>query len=228
MLAMIAFETDVRLVVDWLEQHGEPYLRRNIHIGENVNQARSFQRNHTNFQRVAANTYGNVQKLHQVYQDVTKSGSSECLIGLKFYLELIFIEICDVDTMHGLMTDLSAKIEKFTKIENSRELLLRQSVLFHTHYKELTDWYGKMGEKYKDRRIDLTVPTCDKNKERFVLETDETAQAYAMTIDEGKTLIEMMQRATRVFDVDYSASVAHIQLLISDIGMYLKNIFSVF
>ncbi|CCD63884.1 CRAL-TRIO domain-containing protein [Caenorhabditis elegans] len=201
MLAMIAFETDVRLVVDWLEQHGEPYLRRNIHIGENVNQARSFQRNHTNFQRVAANTYGNVQKLHQVYQDVTKSGS----------------KICDVDTMHGLMTDLSAKIEKFTKIENSRELLLRQSVLFHTHYKELTDWYGKMGEKYKDRRIDLTVPTCDKNKERFVLETDETAQAYAMTIDEGKTLIEMMQRATRVFDVDYSASVAHIQLLISDI-----------
>ena len=75
MLAMIAFETDVKLVVDWLQLHGEPYLRRNIHIGENMNQARTFQRNHTNFQWVAANTYGNVQKLRRVYQDVTNSGS---------------------------------------------------------------------------------------------------------------------------------------------------------
>ncbi|EFP01501.1 CRE-UNC-73 protein [Caenorhabditis remanei] len=201
MLAMIAFETDVKLVVDWLQLHGEPYLRRNIHIGENMNQARTFQRNHTNFQRVAANTYGNVQKLRRVYQDVTNSGS----------------QVCDVNKMQELMTDLTAKIEKFTTIEQSREHLLRQSVLFHTHYTELTDWYAKMREKYNDKRIDLTVQVCDKNKERFVLETDETAQAYAMTIDEGKTLVEMMHKATRSFDVDYAASIAHIQILISDI-----------
>ncbi|ULU11864.1 hypothetical protein L3Y34_015326 [Caenorhabditis briggsae] len=201
MLAMIAFETDVKLVVDWLQLHGEPYLRRNIHIGENVNQARTFQRNHSNFQRVAANTYGNVQKLRRVYQDVSNSGS----------------QVCDVNKMQELMTDLTAKIEKFTTIEQSREHLLRQSVLFHTHYTELTDWYTKMREKYNEKRIELTVPVCDKNKERFVLETDETAQAYAMTIDEGKMLIEMMHNATRIFDVDYTVSIAHIQTLISDI-----------
>uniref|UniRef100_A0A1I7TK25 PH domain-containing protein n=1 Tax=Caenorhabditis tropicalis TaxID=1561998 RepID=A0A1I7TK25_9PELO len=201
MLAMIAFETDVKLVVDWLEQHGEPYLRRNINIGDNVDQAKTFQRNHTSFQRVAANTYNNVEKLGQVYQDVTNSGSN----------------ICDVEKMNSLMTDLRTKIEKFTTIEQLREQLLRQSVLFHTHYKELTDWYRKMSEKYRDRRIDLTVQLCDSNKERFVLETDETAQAYAVTIDEGKTLIDTMQRSKRLIGVDYATSIDHIQFLILDI-----------
>ncbi|EGT32660.1 hypothetical protein CAEBREN_02058 [Caenorhabditis brenneri] len=201
MLAMIAFETDVKLVVDWLEQHGEPYLRRNINIGENVNQAKTFQRNHTSFQRVAANTYNNVEKLGQVFQDVTNAGSN----------------ICDVEKMSALMTDLTAKIEKFTALEQLREQLLRQSVLFHTHYKELTDWYRKMTEKYRDRRIDLTVQVCDQNKERFVLETDETAQAYAVTIGEGKAVIDTMQKSTRLIGVDYTASITHIQMLIADI-----------
>uniref|UniRef100_A0A8R1HMU0 Uncharacterized protein n=1 Tax=Caenorhabditis japonica TaxID=281687 RepID=A0A8R1HMU0_CAEJA len=209
MLAMIAFETDVKLVVDWLEQHGEPYLRRNIHIGENMNQARTFQRNHMNFQKVAGNTYENVQKLGKVYKDVTKSGS----------------KVCDIEKMHALMTDLSMKIDKFTTVEKTRERLLRQSVLFHTHYKELTDWYSKMREKYEHRAIDLGVAECDRNKERFVLETDETAQAYAVTVEEGQTLITEMQRATRAFDSDYSASIAHIQLLIADIGGFLVGNF---
>ncbi|EGT34642.1 hypothetical protein CAEBREN_23738 [Caenorhabditis brenneri] len=216
MLAMIAFETDVKLVVDWLEQHGEPYLRRNINIGENVNQAKTFQRNHTSFQRVAANTYNNVEKLGQVFQDVTNAGSN----------------ICDVEKMSALMTDLTAKIEKFTALEQLREQLLRQSVLFHTHYKELTDWYRKMTEKYRDRRIDLTVQVCDQNKERFVLETDETAQAYAVTIGEGKAVIDTMQKSTRLIGVDYTASITHIQLLIADIGEWnihlIANFFSLF
>lgn len=73
---MIAFETDVRLVVDWLEKHGESYLRRNPSIGESVEQARNLQKSHLSFLNVAMNTYDNVDKLRKVYIDVTRSGSS--------------------------------------------------------------------------------------------------------------------------------------------------------
>lgn len=34
MLALIAFRTDTQLVVEWLEQHGDPYLTKNTSIGK--------------------------------------------------------------------------------------------------------------------------------------------------------------------------------------------------
>nr|ACI49192.1 hypothetical protein Csp3_JD03.001 [Caenorhabditis angaria] len=201
MLAMIAFETDVKLVVDWLDQHGEPYLKKNINIGENVAQARTFQRNHHNFQKVAANTYDNVKKLDQVYQNVTESGS----------------KMCDVEKMRNLMSDLRMRINRFTNRVDTRGSLLKLSVLFHTHYVELTNWFGEMIRKYEDKTIDLSVEDCEKSKERWVLESDETAQAYAVTIGEGKTLIQEMQKAEHSCDIDYTISIAHIHKLISDI-----------
>ncbi|CAB3408479.1 unnamed protein product [Caenorhabditis bovis] len=201
MLAMIAFETDVKLVVEWLDQHGEPYLKKNINIGENVVQARTLQRNHQNFQKVAANTYDNVKKLYQVYKNVTESGS----------------KMCDVEKMRSLMTDLDLRIKKFTNRVETRGNLLKLSVLFHTHYVELTNWFGEMKRKFEDKTIDMDVEACEKSKERWVLESDETAQAYAVTVGEGKALIQEMQNAAHTCDIDYSQSINHIHRLIADI-----------
>lgn len=130
----------------------------------------------------------------------------------------LVLDICDIDKMHSLMHDLEGKVAKFTAAEQSRKTLLQHSVLFHTHYKELTAWYLKMSEKYQDRTIDLGVVECEKNKERFILETDETAQAYAMTMGEGKGLIKDMIKADQEFDMNHNTSIAHVHLLLDDIG----------
>ncbi|CAI2304098.1 unnamed protein product [Caenorhabditis sp. 36 PRJEB53466] len=201
MLAMIAFEKDVQLVVDWLEQHGETYLRRNNQIGKDLPEARRAQHNHNKFRDVASNTYDSVKKLGKVVEDVTSQGS----------------KLCDIRKMQSLMAELRKKIEKFTAMEQSRDKLLRYSTLFHTHYKELTDWYARMKEKYEDRTVDLGVQECDANKELFVVEMDETAQAYAMTFEEGNTLLHEMKTAITSFGVDYTESVKHIQTLMADI-----------
>ncbi|VDM74063.1 unnamed protein product, partial [Strongylus vulgaris] len=77
MLALIAFRTDTQLVVEWLEQHGDPYLMKNTSIGETVEQARTLQRNHSHFRQIAKNTYSNANKLFEASKAILESGNSD-------------------------------------------------------------------------------------------------------------------------------------------------------
>ncbi|CAD6184380.1 unnamed protein product [Caenorhabditis auriculariae] len=204
LLAMIAFETDVKLVVDWLDQHGEPYLCKNVNIGENDVQAKTLQKNHANFKKVAANTYDNVKKLYQVYKNIVDSGN----------------QMCDAEKMRKmqtLMSDLEVRINHFTVRVETRYNLLRLSVLFHTHYAELTTWFLDMKRKYEEKVVDTDVDVCEMNKERWVAESDGTAQAYAITMGDGRKLLTELQSASNTCDIDYSVSIAHTQRLMDDI-----------
>lgn len=51
-LALRLFQEDVKQVLDWLQNHGEVFLRKNIGIGRNLQKARAYQKSHQTFEGV--------------------------------------------------------------------------------------------------------------------------------------------------------------------------------
>ena len=49
-LALRLFQEDVKQVLDWLQNHGEVFLRKNIGIGRNLAKARAYQKSHETFE----------------------------------------------------------------------------------------------------------------------------------------------------------------------------------
>ena len=43
---------DVKQVLDWLQNHGEVFLRKNVGIGRNVQKAKAYQKSHETFEGV--------------------------------------------------------------------------------------------------------------------------------------------------------------------------------
>nr|CAD7431851.1 unnamed protein product [Timema monikensis] len=52
-LALRLFQEDVKQVLDWLANHGEVFLRKNVAIGRNLQKARVYQKSHEHFENVA-------------------------------------------------------------------------------------------------------------------------------------------------------------------------------
>ena len=51
-LALRLFQEDVKQVLDWLEKHGEVFLRKNVGIGRNLQKSRAYQKSHETFEGV--------------------------------------------------------------------------------------------------------------------------------------------------------------------------------
>ena len=49
-LALRLFQEDVKQVLDWLQNHGEVFLRKNVGIGRNLAKARAYQKSHETFE----------------------------------------------------------------------------------------------------------------------------------------------------------------------------------
>ncbi|KAK6627030.1 hypothetical protein RUM43_003138 [Polyplax serrata] len=52
-LALRLFQEDVKQVLDWLTNHGEAFLEKNVAIGRNLQKARVYQKSHEHFENVA-------------------------------------------------------------------------------------------------------------------------------------------------------------------------------
>ncbi|CAI4221313.1 unnamed protein product [Auanema sp. JU1783] len=198
LLAFIAFKSDIKLVIDWLNEHGDTYLRRNVKIGDSRDSAIHCQRSHNHFRRIAENTFLNATKLFNAGVVIVNSG------------------VVDQERMRAILRDLEERVQRFTARLEARNKLLNMSVLFHTHYNELLDWYATMERKY-DKSVACTVKECNDNREQWILESDGTAQAYATTMGEGNDLIKELQRQHLPPDFDFSETVLHVSRLMEAI-----------
>lgn len=199
-LALIAFETDTQRVLQWLEQHGDAYLNKNTAIGVNLAQAKVLQRNHTHFRSVASNTYSNAEKLFTASNTIIESGE------------------CDVKQMNAVVDELRRRIESFSARVEARRDLLNKSVLFHTHYNEITEWYTRMDAKSAQyERVSTCVQEGEQRKEEWMIESDATAQAYATTMSEGHQLVKALEQQAQMMHVDNRETVNAIERLIGDI-----------
>ncbi|VDM96077.1 unnamed protein product [Thelazia callipaeda] len=208
-LALIAFETDTHRVLQWLEEHGDAYLNKNTAIGNNLSQAKTLQRNHSHFRSVASNTYSNAEKLFTASNTIIESGNF-CFNNLP--------SECDVQQMTGVVEKLRRRIEAFSvKVETRRDLL-NKSVLFHTHYNEIMEWYGRMEVKSSHyEKVSMSVQEGERRKEEWMIESDATAQAYATTMAEGSQLVRALEQQAKMMNIDNRETVTVIEGLINDI-----------
>lgn len=59
----------------------------------------------------------------------------------------------------------------------ARRDLLNKSVLFHTHYNEIMEWYGRMEVKNAEyAKVSTSIEVCETKREEWMVESDATAQ----------------------------------------------------
>lgn len=61
-------------MIKWLDEHGEPFLKRKIAIGHDCKTAKGLVENHEKFCEIAKQTYQNAAKLFIAADEVVQHG----------------------------------------------------------------------------------------------------------------------------------------------------------
>ncbi|RMZ94451.1 Triple functional domain [Brachionus plicatilis] len=174
-------------VYNWLENHGEVFLRRNQSIGKNLMRAKMLHLSHENFVKVLKNTITNVEKLLASADDLVLNGE---------------FEPQDVYTM---TKELEQRMTQFLQRVEKRKNILDLSVLFHTHVVELDNWFNELkiqwtGLNLNDINFNSTnldiVNSCIDNLEKHLEVLGEqktvTNDAVDKTLAEGDSLLSYL------------------------------------
>ena len=113
-------------MLDWLQNHGEVFLRKNVGIGRNLAKARAYQKSHQTFEGVVQNTYTNVEKLLAAAAELAQTGE------------------CNADDIYNVAHELESHISSFAARVEQRRRILELSVLFYSHTDELTAWLTEL------------------------------------------------------------------------------------
>ncbi|XP_064466147.1 triple functional domain protein-like isoform X2 [Ornithodoros turicata] len=187
-LALRLFQEDVRQVLDWLEKHGEVFLRKNPGIGRNLVRARALQKSHEHFENVAQNTYTNAEKLLAAAEELAQTGE------------------CNADEIYGVAQELEDQIASFaTRVEQRRQLL-QLAVIFYTHDKELTGWFEELRAELQSNKVADSAETAEQLLEQFTQQRDSTLDAAVSTISEGETLLEELRSLGMSAETDSTGS----------------------
>jgi uncharacterized protein YabE (DUF348 family) len=108
-------------VYNWLECHGEVFLRRNQNIPKNLMRAKMLHLSHENFVKVLKNTITNVEKLLASADDLVINGEFE------------------PQEIYSMTKELEQRMTVFLQRVEKRKNILDLSVLFHTHVIEVPD-----------------------------------------------------------------------------------------
>jgi len=68
------FVFDLQSVLDWLTQHGEPFLQRKVGIGQDPESANVLTQNHQKFRAVAINTHKNAEQIFRMIHVLDDAG----------------------------------------------------------------------------------------------------------------------------------------------------------
>lgn len=199
-LALLLFQQDVKQVLDWLDKHGEMFLRKNSGVGKTLQRARALQRSQQHFEHVAKNTYSNAEKLLTAAEDLATSSA----LG--------------AETVYQTARQLRQRIASFAKRVQSRRNLLNFAVLFHTHYKEIMAWFNEVDRLDADISVvGDTVEACERNTEQWLERSDATAQATVTALQEGQQLVSFLRQQGALENADNTDSVAYIEQMMSEI-----------
>jgi hypothetical protein len=124
---------EVETVIQWLNVHGETFLKRKIAIGHDYQSAKSLENNHQKFRSIAESTYQNAKDLFKAAEEVMMHGD------------------VDVARTRTAVDQLRHRITSFTQKVDSRTKLLYVAKNFFMHYSEIMSYYGKLEQR--DRQI---------------------------------------------------------------------------
>jgi triple functional domain protein len=125
-LALRLFQEDVKQVLDWLQNHGDVFLRKNRGIGRNLQKARIYQTSHEHFENVAQNTYRNAEKLMAAADELAQSG-----------------EVAPQE-IYSVVHELETQVASFAERVEQRRRRLDLAVLFYSNEKEVSTWIDQI------------------------------------------------------------------------------------
>lgn len=160
-------EAETAQVIRWLDDHGEPFLKRKVAIGKNVEEARKLDRMHTEFKdKIAENTYMNATQLQHASEELIRAGEINVQRALEY------------------TNRLKQRIDQFSRKVDSRTKLLYLAKNFYTHYCEIMDYYTNTLLARTDRLVlvDPDPSVCEENKLIWVQENDKWREVSTPTL----------------------------------------------
>ncbi|KDR16954.1 Triple functional domain protein, partial [Zootermopsis nevadensis] len=192
-LALRLFQEDVKQVLDWLANHGEVFLRKNVGIGRNLQKARVYQKSHEHFENVAQNTYTNAEKLLTAAEELAQTGE------------------CNADEIYSVAHELESHVTSFAARVEQRRQRLDLAVLFYSHDKELAGWVDELRQELQNDEAADTLEAAERLLEQCGQQRDSSLDACVSTIARGETLLQELRSAGVSAEMDSTGSVAAVE-----------------
>ncbi|XP_062708109.1 triple functional domain protein [Aedes albopictus] len=193
-LALRLFQEDVKQVLDWLQNHGDVFLRKNRGIGKSLQKARIYQTSHEHFENVAQNTYRNAEKLLAAAEELARSG------------EVAPQEIFSV------VRELETNVASFAERVEQRRRRLDLAVLFYTNEKEIAVWseqlHTEMANEESMELANETLEGTERLLEQCKEQEENTLKTCIQAIAQGEALLQELRT---IEEEDSSGSLTAVQ-----------------
>ncbi|XP_037067885.1 triple functional domain protein-like [Pollicipes pollicipes] len=198
-LALKLFQEDVKQVLDWLDTHGDMFLRKNTSLGRNLERAAAYRRSHDHFVNVAQNTYTNAEKLLTAADELARTGE------------------CNAEEVYRVAAELDERIAAFVERVEKRRRLLELTVTFYTHFQELTAWYEEVHTTVSSGEVGENVQGCQHLLEELAQRRESFTKATNSTIAEGEALIADLRAQGISSETDPTGSYSGIESVLADL-----------
>ncbi|KAH3753807.1 hypothetical protein DPMN_188457, partial [Dreissena polymorpha] len=179
-LGLRLFQQDVKQVIDWLDNHGDVFLKKNTSIGRSLQRSRALQKSHEHFESVAKNTITNAEKLLAAADELAQTGE------------------CDPKEIYNEAHELEERMSSFLAALARRRSALDMTVSFHSHVHALTCWLEELQSELQSSEIADNVEGAEQLIAQFNQQRDTTLDAAMNTVGEGENLLEQL----RIFNHD--------------------------
>ncbi|XP_076464394.1 triple functional domain protein-like [Babylonia areolata] len=173
-LGLRLFQQDVKQVIDWLNNHGDVFLKKNTFIGKTLQRAKALQKSHEHFENVARNTITNAEKLLAAADELAQTGE------------------CDPKEIYREAHELEQRMHNFLSALERRRSILGMTVSFYTHVHELTNWLEELHGELQGGDMADTVEGAEQLLAQFTQQRQSTMEAAINTVSEGQTLLEQL------------------------------------
>ncbi|BFZ15658.1 hypothetical protein BsWGS_18696 [Bradybaena similaris] len=200
-LGLRLFQQDVKQVIDWLNNHGDVFLKKNTSIGKSLQRAKALQKSHEHFESVARNTITNAEKLLAAADELAQTGECD---ATEIYSEAHELE----QRMHGFLTALQR-----------RRAVLDLTVIFYSHVHELTNWLEDLYTELQSTELADSVEGAEQLIAQFNQQRETTVEAAINTVGEGETLLEQLRLISMETEkAGHSADYKHIEGVLSQLN----------
>lgn len=165
--------------MDWLQNHGDVFLRKNKGIGRNIQKARIYQTSHEHFENVAQNTYRNAEKLLAAAHELAQSG-----------------EVAPAE-IHSVVCNLEKHVSSFAERVEQRRRRLDLAVLFYSNEKDIQTFVDQLRDEVTNDEI-LALSSKDLIETERLLEhckeqEDNTIQTCLQAHAQGEALLQELR-----------------------------------
>ncbi|XP_052674047.1 kalirin-like isoform X2 [Crassostrea angulata] len=193
-LGLRLFQQDVKQVIDWLENHGDVFLKKNTSIGRSLQRSKALQKSHQHFETVAKNTITNADKLLSAADELAHTGE------------------CDPKEIYREAQDLQQRMGNFLTALERRKATIQMAVDFYTHVHELTSWLEDLQQELQSSEIADTVEGAEQLLDQFNQQREITIESAINTVSEGENLLEEIRVFSAEPDkINQNADYTHIE-----------------